>query len=578
MAGYLIAEEGPLRGLVIKMETGNEWLIGRDPDVSFQVLEDPMVSRKHLICRLTESGFVVENLSATNPAAVNGNPITDPITLQENDVLQIGSTLFRFTEEDPLAQTVLPLQDSETFHPTIFEEDSPLDTLSFNAVTDARWMIKVISGPNTGAEFGLQPSHSYILGKDPHSCDIIFQDLSVSRQHAKISLNEEGLVTIEDLKSRNGTYINGKNLESPTTLSSQDLIALGTTSFLLIDREQTRETIYSPTSLLSQAYETHEQTKQEEEEEKERVRGWKELTIPTRHLLLAGAFCVLLLVGVVSTFSLFKTHPIEVAKMDDNAMLTSIVKKFTGIEYSFNASTGTIFVMGDVLTEVEKQELLYLLKSLPFIHNIEDNVVVDEIVWSDMNAFLAYNPSWRGVTLTSYEPGHFLMKGYVETLEDASALAQYVTVHFPYNEKLENQVVVANTLETQIQNLLVQQGFVNVTFQLSNGELVLSGRVNDSLEHAFNTLMKDLKKVSGVRSIKNFVVITTASTSRIDISDKYKVTGTSKVGNINQYIVINGQILTTGDNVDGMMITQIEGESIFLEKDGLKYRINYNQQ
>lgn len=576
MAGYLIAEEGPLSGLVIKMEEGQEWIIGRDPDVSFQVLEDPMVSRKHLICRLTDEGFVVENLSSINPAALNGTPITDPVILEEHDILQIGNTLFRFTEHPTQVS-----QDEETpleSYPTIFEEDSPLDSLSFNAVTDARWMLKVISGPNTGAEFGLQSAHSYTLGKDPHICDIIFQDLSVSRQHASISVDDDGQVSIEDLQSRNGTYINGKLLEQATILSSQDLIALGTTSFLLIDREQTRETIYSPTSLLSQAYEAQEQAEERIEAQEEETKGWKELTIPTRHLLLAGTFVILLFLGIMSTISLFKAHPIELAKTDDNATLSELLKKFSGIEYSFNAPLGKIFVLGDVLTDVDKQELLYLLKSLPFIHTIEDNVVVDEIVWSDMNAFLARNPNWRGVTMTAYAPGNFVLKGYVETIQDASDLSQYVTMNFPYNEKLDNQVVVANNLETQVQTVLVEKGFMNVTFQLANGELVLSGRVNDSLEQEFQKTLKDLKKVSGIRSIKNFVVVTTASTSRIDVSNQYKVTGTSKFGNINQYIVINGQILTTGDNLDGMTITQIEGESIFLEKDGLKYRINYNQQ
>ncbi|MBM3192224.1 MAG: EscD/YscD/HrpQ family type III secretion system inner membrane ring protein, partial [Chlamydiae bacterium] len=68
------------------------------------------------------------------------------------------------------------------------------------------------------------------------------------------------------------------------------------------------------------------------------------------------------------------------------------------------------------------------------------------------------------------------------------------------------------------------------------------------------------------------------STARIDLSDKYKVTGTSKVGNVNQFVVINGQILTMGDALDGMTITQIEPDSVLLEKEGLKYKINYNQQ
>lgn len=575
MAGYLVAEEGPLSGLIIRMEEGAEWIIGRDPDVSFQVLEDPMVSRKHLICRLTDEGFIVENLSSTNPASVNGNPITDPMRLQEDDILQIGSTLFRFTEIDP---NILYGEDLEESHPTIFEEATPLDSLSFNEVTDARWMLKIISGPNTGAEFGLEQNSSYTIGKDPHTCDIIFQDLSVSRQHAKILVDAHYKVSIEDLKSRNGTYVNGRSVEEPLTLSSQDLIALGTTSFLLIDREQTRETIYSPTSLLTQAYEAQEEAAEAAEELKENKKGWKELLIPTRHIILAGTFLVLLLVGITSAISLFKTGHVEIAQTNDITTLSEALKRFPGVEYSFNATMGKIFILGDVLTEVDKQELFYLLKSLPFIHSIEDNVVIDEIVWGDMNAFLARNPSWRAISMTAYAPGKFTLKGYVETIEDATSLMEYVAMNFPYNEKLDNQVVVANTLEMEVQSILVDKGFVNVTFQLGNGELVLAGRVNENSEKEFAQILKELKKISGIRSVKNFVIITTASTTRINLSDKYKVTGTSKLGNINQYVVINGQILTMGDTLDGMMITQVEGESVLLEKDGLKYKINYNQQ
>ena len=134
MAGYLLAEEGPLAGLIIRFDEGNEWIIGRDPDVCYQVLEDPMVSRKHLICRLTDEGFLIENLSATNPASVNGEPITDPILLQESDMLQVGSSLFKFTETDPSHLGKETPQEEEK-HSTIFEEEGPLDSLSLNEVT-----------------------------------------------------------------------------------------------------------------------------------------------------------------------------------------------------------------------------------------------------------------------------------------------------------------------------------------------------------------------------------------------------------------------------------------------------------
>lgn len=578
MKGYLIAEEGPLTGLIIRMEEGEEWLLGRDPDLSFQVLEDPMVSRKHLICRLTPKGFIVENLSFTNPASLNGTPITDPAALEEGDILQIGGTLFRFTETDPAGLQPINETKSTDHYPTIIEEENPLDILAFSEGLDQRWMLKVISGPNTGAEFGLEEGVTYILGKDPQTCDVIFQDLSVSRQHAKIHLKSNTEILIEDLKSKNGTFVNGRAIEEPTLLTSQDLVALGTTSFLMIDREQTRETIYSPApAFISQEEELEKEEKLEKTQERVE-KSWKDLLIPTRHLILAGAFGFLLLVGLFSAIALFQSKPVEVAKVDTSHLLKEIFKKFPGVEYSYNESMGKIFLIGDVISEIEKQELMYHIKNLSFIHSMEDGVVVDEIVFSDMNAFIAKNPAWRAVTMSALAPGRFVLRGYVQTLQDASSLMEYLAMNFPYNEKLENQVVVASNLEAQVQSLLTEKGFLNVSFQLSNGEIILGGRVNDASEHAFQELIKELKKLSGIRSVKNFVILTTASTARINISDRYKVTGTSKFGKTNQWVVINGQILTMGDILDGMIITHLESDAIFLEKDGLKYRINYNQQ
>src|ERR1700733_9673108 len=106
MAGYLIAEEGPLAGLVVRLEEGEEWILGRDPDEVSIVLEDPMVSRRHVICRLTAEGFTLENLSSVNPATQNGKVITEPVLLREGDILQVGSTFFRFTEQPVTAPPV----------------------------------------------------------------------------------------------------------------------------------------------------------------------------------------------------------------------------------------------------------------------------------------------------------------------------------------------------------------------------------------------------------------------------------------------------------------------------------------
>ncbi|MCB1072416.1 MAG: type III secretion system inner membrane ring subunit SctD [Chlamydiales bacterium] len=581
MASYLVAEEGPLAGLIIRFEEGSEWILGRDPDVSYQVLEDPMVSRKHVICRLTDDGYVLENLSAVNPASVNGKPIDEPVLLQEGDTVQIGNVFFHFTLKDPIESKSTEeevegraLDESST----IYEESDDLGALAFSGASDARWIIKVISGPNAGAEFGLPEGSTYIIGKDPDTCDILFQDLSVSRQHAKITAKSDGTVTIEDLGSLNKVLINGQEIGAPTQLQSQDLVALGTTSFLAIDQQQTRETIISPSAGLEYTP-PHAEKKEEEANAAEEIakKNWKKMIIPTRHLIIAGIFAILLILGLGGVFSLFKSEAITLTMGDETQEVAKALKNFPEVEFSFNPATGKLFILGHVMTEIDQQEMIYQLKSLSFVHSIDDNVIIDELVWENTNALLMKNPAWRAVNLTSIIPGHYVLRGYVQNLDDSAKLSEYININFPYLDKLDNQVVVENTLEAQIQGILMQNQFGNVTFQFSNGELVLAGRVPSNQEKKYNEMISEFKKLKGVRMVKNFVVLSQPTSDIVDISSKYKVTGSSKYGNINQYVVINGKILSVGSDLDGMTITQMQNNSILLEKDGIKYRINYNQ-
>jgi type III secretion system YscD/HrpQ family protein len=579
MAGFLIAEEGPLSGLIIRFEEGNEWILGRDPDVSYQVLEDPMVSRKHVICRLTNEGYALENLSAVNPASVNGKPIDDPVILQEGDTVQIGNIFFQFTLKDPAKnkefeeEKATPSIVDES--PTIYEEPDDLGGLAFSGATDTRWIIKVISGPNAGAEFGLPEESNFIIGKDPNTCDILFQDLSVSRQHAKITSKTDGTVTIEDLGSLNKVLMNGQEITAPTELHTQDLIALGTTSFLVIDKQQTRETIISPASDID--YPPPHIEEETDAGEAIAKKNWKKMVIRTRHLILAGVFAILLILGLGGVFSLFNSKSITLTMGDETQEVAKALKQYPEVEFSFNPATGKMFILGHVMTEIDQQEMIYKLKSLGFVHSIEDNVIIDELVWENTNAMLMKNATWRGVNLTSIVPGHYVLRGYVQTLEDSTKLSEYININFPYLDKLDNQVVVENTLEAQIQGILTQNQFGNVTFQFSNGELVLAGRVPSNQESKYNDMITDLKKVPGVRMVKNFVVLSKPTSDIVDISSKYKVTGSSKYGNKNQYVVINGKILSVGGELDGMTITKMENNSIMLEKDGIKYRINYNR-
>ena len=154
----------------------------------------------------------------------------------------------------------------------LFDQDmdeNSIAQINFGMNETGRWLLKVVSGPNNGAEFYMQAGHSYILGTDTHSSDIVFHDTSVSRQHAKITVTAEDTLVIEDLKSRNGIMISGKQLEGKDTLSPSVIVTIGTTSFVVYDREGEMHTIISPLLPSIVKVLQHDEHKESQEMEKE---------------------------------------------------------------------------------------------------------------------------------------------------------------------------------------------------------------------------------------------------------------------------------------------------------------------
>jgi pSer/pThr/pTyr-binding forkhead associated (FHA) protein len=64
-----------------------------------------------------------------------------------------------------------------------------------------------------------------LLGRSPE-CLIVLASEQVSREHAVVRRIHCGL-EIEDLGSRNGTWVNGQRIRRPTVLSAGDEVALG---------------------------------------------------------------------------------------------------------------------------------------------------------------------------------------------------------------------------------------------------------------------------------------------------------------------------------------------------------------
>lgn len=605
MAARLIAEAGPIDGQIIALIEDEEWTLGRDPDLATVLLEDATVSREHLRIRLTTGGFLAENLSETNPTLLNGQPMTAPHLLEEGDLLQVGTSRFQYTtieEKAPIPQTpreeerLSPPDEEEEHYETLYEEISeeeiPL-TAEVSHEGLGRWLLKVVSGPNAGAELSLQKGRPYLIGTDAGSCDVVFHDLSVSRQHARlqVGLNEE--LTIEDLHSRNGVIINGQKAEGRVLLQGNAMVALGTTHFLVIDREGAAETVISALPPPAPKLPQPEWTEAAQAAElppfapegaaaafalEREVKRQAQPILSGGMILLIIVALSLLTVVVVATLSLFSTSQVQVTPTDYNKEIQSALQGFKGVRYTFNPATGSLFLMGHVLTPVDKSELLYNLQALNFIAETDDNVVVDQYIWQETNQLLAKNPDWTGVSMHSTQPGVFVIGGYLQTRQQAASLADYLRLSFPYVDQLENQVVVEEVLLDDIQATLQNAGLYGVTPQLSNGELTLTGNISPDETSKLKQTVAELQQTPGVRVIRNFVVVVQPQDAVTDISSKYKVTGYSTHDNATVNVLINGQILSRGDTLDGMTLVSIQSNAVYFEKDGVKYRIDYSQQ
>ena len=64
-----------------------------------------------------------------------------------------------------------------------------------------------------------------VVGRDPDSA-VWVDSTTVSRRHALIVVSQDG-ATLEDLGSKNGTFLRGKRVEAPTSLSDGDELVVG---------------------------------------------------------------------------------------------------------------------------------------------------------------------------------------------------------------------------------------------------------------------------------------------------------------------------------------------------------------
>lgn len=109
-----------------------------------------------------------------------------------------------------------------------FEYDEPVqDVVKHHIKTNdaIRIRLKIQTGKTSEQNIETNIVSSLIIGRS-ETCDIYIDDTKLSRQHFAIE-NDNGIIYVMDLQSRNGTMLNGIRINSRQRLSSGDKIMAG---------------------------------------------------------------------------------------------------------------------------------------------------------------------------------------------------------------------------------------------------------------------------------------------------------------------------------------------------------------
>ncbi|HEY7234379.1 MAG TPA: FHA domain-containing protein [Gemmatimonadaceae bacterium] len=237
-AAPLVSATGPDAGWrLIELQTGRiheippqGMVIGRDDDCDL-VVSSQDVSRRHAVIRKVRTGYVVTDESV-NGTFVNDARVQSAQTLARGDKLRIGTTVFRLERSTPSASSTgaetqrvpsVTLPDPATDSEAAPELGNAPRTVVPVAPTELA-ALEAVGGPLGRIRFAVTRAVCSIGRTDEN--DIVISHESVSASHATI-LMKAGSWYAVDLRSANGTFVDGYRVAGERMLSAGSLLTVG---------------------------------------------------------------------------------------------------------------------------------------------------------------------------------------------------------------------------------------------------------------------------------------------------------------------------------------------------------------
>lgn len=189
----------------IVLDPGLVYIVGRDQSSDIRI-DHSRVSRSHLRIEFLENQWVAKDLSSSN-GTFQGRKEVNSININKVLVLDLGGN-------SGVALRFVPITEGSVENSSKRARNDRTQVLS-------KGSISVLEDSGKRIKLGQRVR----VGRDD-SNDWIIEDLTVSRFHAEILATNSGGFYIVDLKSENGTFVNGKPVKRHDLIPG-DLISVG---------------------------------------------------------------------------------------------------------------------------------------------------------------------------------------------------------------------------------------------------------------------------------------------------------------------------------------------------------------
>jgi pSer/pThr/pTyr-binding forkhead associated (FHA) protein len=193
--------------------------IGSAPEGAV-VLAAEGVKALHCEIHVTGTGANLQVPHGGGPVLVNGKPVADIMALRGGDQIGIGEIVAKFAVVEPARSAPAPGVDKGS------EEDTGATRVRMAV---PKYVLRGVSGAVFSKVFPV--SGPVVIGRAPE-CDISVQAEEISRRHALVKPVGDGL-SVEDLGSSNGTYINNKRVQQGF-LNAGDELRLDAVRFIVV--------------------------------------------------------------------------------------------------------------------------------------------------------------------------------------------------------------------------------------------------------------------------------------------------------------------------------------------------------